>query len=71
MLQLIKVKEVARLLNTTERTVLNKISRKEIPAIRIGRLIRVNRNELADLMGVPRSYKSNALDSEGSAVFEL
>lgn len=61
-MQLRKVKDVARLLNTSERTILYKIGRKEIPAVRIGRLVRVDMEKLFDLMGMTDPYRITDLE---------
>lgn len=70
-MQLTKVKDVAKLLNTSPRTILNKISKNEIPHVRIGKLIRVDMEKLKEVIGISNSQEAHDLVSEHPLVFEF
>jgi excisionase family DNA binding protein len=56
-----KVKEVAVLLNTSERNIYYKIRDGIIPAVRIGRMTRIRESDLEAIIGVYASYQSEEL----------
>jgi len=70
-MQLTKVKDVAKLLNTSPRTIRNKISRNEIPHVRIGKLIRVDMEKLKKVMGINDPQDVHDLASEHQILFEF
>lgn len=70
-MQLTKVKDVAKLLNTSPRTILNKISKNEIPHVRIGKLIRVDMEKLKEVMGISNPQDVHDLANEHPILFEF
>lgn len=63
--ELLRANEVARLLNVGRSTVYELIARRELPVIRIGRLVRVPRLALeewivANTAGLPASHEEAA-----------
>lgn len=61
-MHLVTVKEVARLLKTSERNIHHKVKSGEIPVARIGRFVRIDLNRLSDIMGLVRSQSPTDLD---------
>lgn len=58
-MNLLKIKQVAELLNTTERTVWNKIHKGDLKAYKIAGLIRVDGDRLTEML----RYSDLELDS--------
>lgn len=57
-MNLMKVKQVAELLDTTERTIHNKIKNNQLPVIRIAGLVRIDGDKLKDLLTRMQSPQS-------------
>lgn len=55
--ELLTIREVARYLGLSERTVYDKARRGEMPAIKVGRVWRVRRRDLEEWLGVPRTQE--------------
>lgn len=70
-MRLTKVKDVAKLLNASPRTILNKISKNEIPHVRIGKLIRVDMEKLKEIMGISDPHDVHDLANEHPILFEF
>lgn len=58
-MNLMKVKQVAELLDTSERTIHNKIKNNQLPVIRIAGLVRIDGNKLQELLTKERSSQSD------------
>lgn len=54
---LISVSQAARLLGVGEAAVRAAVARGEIEGIRVGRLIRVKRTPLLEMLGLPEDYE--------------
>lgn len=63
--ELLTVQEVAELLKLNPQTVRNRIDAGELPALRIGRRVRIQRSTLEELIGWQRKPISN--DSSAAA----
>jgi excisionase family DNA binding protein len=55
-MNLLRIKKVAELLDTTERTIWNKIRAGELPVVRVAGITRVDGDKLDRLLGQPAPY---------------
>ena len=64
-MNLIRVKQVAKMLDITERTIWNKIKRGELPTIRVAGITRIDGDKLQALMGTTVPYDVRGLAGDG------